>query len=152
MTNPIPTLTPLRPSRRTEADLLEAWAALLAAAADLPGAACRGRGEEFDADLDGEDRDAREQRLGRAVATCRQCPALADCSTWLDSQPRRRWPTGVVAGRVVEATPGGKPRLRRPRTAQDAAAPSIAGDDSPTRPIALQGRPQRLEHRARCAS
>ena len=126
MQSETPTLTPLRPSRRTEAEMLEVWTALLAGAADLPGAACRGRAEDFDADIDGEDHDAREARIARAVATCRHCPALAACQSWLESLPRRRWPTGVVAGQIVEATPGGKPRLRRPQTAQDAAESPFA--------------------------
>ncbi len=148
----VPALTTLRPSRRTEAEILETWIALLAGAADLPGAACRGRAQEFDADRDGESRDGREDRLDGAVAICRQCPALTDCADWLDRLPRRRWPTGVVAGRVIEATPAGTPRLRRPQIAQNAAEPVAASGDSQGRRVAPQRQLQKPADGERSAS
>jgi hypothetical protein len=59
----------------------------------LSGALCRGRHELFDLN----------DRVPPTVALrmCGRCPALADCKEWVDSLPRRKQPTGVVAGQVI---------------------------------------------------
>ena len=90
--------------------------ALLAAVLDhhpgLPGAACRGRGDLFDAPerpsgrIGGTRRahldQAAAQRQARALALCRTCPALVACAAWLDGMAPSRRPAGaVMAGRIV---------------------------------------------------
>ncbi|UQE74696.1 hypothetical protein MYK68_18605 [Gordonia sp. PP30] len=109
--------------------------ALMAAILDhhpgLPGAACRGRGDLFDATerpagrLGGTRRAQLDQtdaqRRTRALAVCRICPALDACAAWLDGMVPSRRPIGaVMAGRVVT-----RPHRNAPDT--NAIAPLIPG-------------------------
>jgi hypothetical protein len=55
----------------------------------LPGALCRHKAHTFD-----------EARHAQARGLCQRCPALAACTAWVESQPPRRRPTGIVAGRL----------------------------------------------------
>ena len=82
--------------------------ALLAALAGLPrltDARCRGQHHLFDMTADGsvpglggaaQVATARTQ----ALAICKQCPALAGCRAWADTQRPRDLPLGVIAGRI----------------------------------------------------
>lgn len=73
----------------------------LADALDAPrleGAACLGKSDLMDPPEPGEDTD----RLAQAKAVCRGCPALKQCRAWLNSLPRNKKPSGVVAGRVIQ--------------------------------------------------
>jgi WhiB family transcriptional regulator, redox-sensing transcriptional regulator len=74
--------------------------AALTAIPRLPGAACRGRHHLFDpADTTNPDHDNLQ---AQALALCRQCPALAGCTAWFESLPKRHRPSGVVAGRCIK--------------------------------------------------
>jgi hypothetical protein len=64
-------------------------AAILAGMPRLPGALCVG-----DRRFDGRSADD----AAAAVAVCHQCPALQCCAEWLNSTPKYRRPTGVIAG------------------------------------------------------
>jgi hypothetical protein len=66
----------------------------LAATPDLPGAACVGERDVFDACTE---RGA-HRVYTLAVRICSQCPALAACSAWLNSLPVEERPHGVTAG------------------------------------------------------
>lgn len=73
----------------------------------LPGALCKGHGDDFDLE------DPNDPRMASAVRTCRRCPALADCRQWLAGLPPAARPTGVVAGRLVR--PYRPPDRNRPQ-------------------------------------
>ncbi|MGQ9408938.1 hypothetical protein [Mycolicibacterium gilvum] len=53
--------------------------AALAAAPDLPDAACAGRWELFDPPEPSEDEDDTDYRQTAALRVCNSCPALGDC-------------------------------------------------------------------------
>ena len=76
--------------------------AALAAAPDLPGAACRGLAPGFDAARPDETVAEVAHRHLAALAICAKCPALAACSSWLETLPVRERPVGVVAGRITQ--------------------------------------------------
>lgn len=79
---------------------MSAWEDLAGALAGVPlleGARCKGRPERFDLDI----RSGREA-VDWATYTCGACPALRKCRRWVDSLPPRQWPSGVVAGRLVD--------------------------------------------------
>jgi hypothetical protein len=78
----------------TAVDLLHA----IATTPDLPGAACVGHLEIFDAC---SSRAAgRPGTYARAVRICATCPALTACRAWVLSLPSRERPPGVTAGLV----------------------------------------------------
>ena len=116
--------------RPSHADLLAGMLGAIGAAPDLPGALCKGS-TDWDADHDGrrESADARGERLARAAETCRRCPALEACGSWLDGLPRHRRPTGVVAG-VVIGTPRCPPTREPKREPRPRPEPAPRG---PTR-------------------
>lgn len=78
----------------------------LGAAPSLPGARCVDRHQLFDATIEGAlpgmagVADLAAVRA-EAVRVCRSCPELEPCGRWLDRQPRRFKPLGVIAGRVI---------------------------------------------------
>lgn len=55
----------------------------------LPGAACRGRAPEFDAEVSGETAQQRRDRHARAAAICTGCPVRDRCRAVADELPRR---------------------------------------------------------------
>jgi hypothetical protein len=63
---------------------------------NLPRAACVGHPELFDV--------TDEALAGDALAVCQRCRELPRCRAWLDSLPRKQWPSGVVAGEVRRPT------------------------------------------------
>ncbi|KWX67747.1 hypothetical protein [Mycobacterium sp. NAZ190054] len=67
---------------------------------ELPGALCRGQWDLFDLDQ-GRDHRAPETRHAEAIALCQQCPALTACTSWVESLPPQKLPTGVLAGRII---------------------------------------------------
>jgi WhiB family redox-sensing transcriptional regulator len=78
----------------------------LGVAPNLPGARCVNRHDLFDSTIEG----ARPGMAGvadlaavraEAVRVCRGCPELEPCGRWLDRQPRRFKPLGVIAGRII---------------------------------------------------
>lgn len=78
-----------------------AWEDLAGALAGVPlleGARCKGRPERFDLDI----RSGREA-IDWATYTCGACPALRKCRAWVDSLEPRQRPSGVVAGRLLDA-------------------------------------------------
>ncbi|OCB14151.1 hypothetical protein A5717_11615 [Mycolicibacterium porcinum] len=85
--------------------IAELLADLARAVPDLPGAACRGHQDVMDV-ADGRDRSA----IAAAQQICARCPALQECEAWLDSIPKARRPSGVVAGRFLAP-----PRVKRLR-------------------------------------
>lgn len=78
----------------------------LAGAPALPGARCRGKAHLFDEAAHGEAAETVEQRHAQALALCRSCTALASCSSWFESLPRTKQPTGVIAGKLHRADTG----------------------------------------------
>ncbi|MGV0781468.1 WhiB family transcriptional regulator [Mycolicibacterium sp. XJ775] len=78
---------------------------LARAVPDLPGAACRGHQAVMDV-ASGRDRAA----IAAAQQICAACPVLQECEAWLDSIPKARRPSGVVAGRFLAP-----PRVKRLR-------------------------------------
>lgn len=66
-------------------------AAILHRTPRLPGARCVGQPQVFDGHDDAS-RDA-------PVELCNQCPALAQCESWVRSLPPTRRPSGVVAAK-----------------------------------------------------
>ncbi len=91
-------------------------AALLGAPA-LPGARCRGKPHLFDPAEPGEPADLTAQRHTQALGLCQHCTALPDCTTWFDTLPRHRRPTGIVAGqdRTPKPQRGGRGATRHAR-------------------------------------
>lgn len=71
----------------------------------LPGAACIGQWELFDAaaEIDGEERT-------QALQTCQRCPALDRCKSWAADQ--RFTPGTVVGGMVISARKKPNPAVR----------------------------------------
>jgi len=66
----------------------------------LPGALCRHKAHTFDEARPDEPAEMVEARHAQARGLCQRCPALAACTAWVESQPPRRRPTGIVAGRL----------------------------------------------------
>lgn len=82
-------------------------AAVTAGTPELPGAACTQDPRLFDPRraeryAGGEKPDTAAQRHAAAAAICHRCPVLHACRRWLDTVPRNRRPTGIVAGRLIE--------------------------------------------------
>lgn len=73
--------------------------AALAGAPSLPGARCRGSAL-FDERGHDETEDIAAQRHLQAIGLCRLCPSLGPCRQWVDSLPKAKRPSGVVAGRA----------------------------------------------------
>ncbi|WP_176562209.1 helix-turn-helix domain-containing protein [Mycolicibacterium palauense] len=76
----------------------------LGAVPELPGARCRGRHELFDATVvgvRGEPPDNLEYARQTAARLCATCPALHQCTAWLDSLPADQRPLGITAGRLI---------------------------------------------------
>lgn len=88
---------------------LDVLLAALSAAPHLPGAACGGRSELFDPAIPGENELDLEYRQEAARRICTQCNALASCSAWFDRLPPARRPLGVVAARINQPKPPGRP-------------------------------------------
>jgi WhiB family transcriptional regulator, redox-sensing transcriptional regulator len=72
----------------------------------LHGSRCKGRSDVWD-DYDDP------ATVEHAISVCQACPALRECSTWLESLPAHQRPHGVVAGQVR--------RPRQPRKRKKAA-------------------------------
>lgn len=89
----------------TPADLFAA----LIGAPSLPGAACAGRWSLFDAPEPGADPDDAAYRQQVALRLCRTCPALTRCAEWVDSLPKSKRPTGVIAGQLHTPRTVGRP-------------------------------------------
>ncbi|BDB43852.1 MULTISPECIES: hypothetical protein [Mycobacterium] len=90
----------------------------------LDRANCKGRADVWD------EEDPTSWRVRQAMAGCRTCPALRDCSDWLASLPRSQRPPGVVAGRLnrrPERTPRPDRPKRRPRRELGDQGPKTAG-------------------------
>lgn len=99
------------------------FAALLGAPA-LPGARCRGRPHMFDEQQPDEDAEAAAQRHAQALSLCRDCPALASCTTWFDDLPRSKRPAGVVAGQLHRVNAVGRPRKNPPASSTEGEQPA----------------------------
>ncbi|PFW99799.1 Transcriptional regulator WhiB [Nocardia farcinica] len=77
--------------------------------ARLVGAACAGQAPLFDAEVPGEDDDARRYRLDAAARICRSCPVLVECNAV--ARELGRLAVGVWAGRARHLpAPAGRPR------------------------------------------
>jgi hypothetical protein len=77
----------------------------------LPAAACRSEPALWDPrDREREPVEDWHWRRDAAIRTCRACPELAACSTWLDSLDPELRPTGVVAAQEVYR-PGWRSRV-----------------------------------------
>ncbi|WP_273734173.1 WhiB family transcriptional regulator [Mycolicibacterium septicum] len=90
---------------------------------DLPGAACRGQQAVMDV-TSGRDHAA----IAAAQHVCAGCRVRRECAAWLDSLPRSRRPSGVVAG-IYVAPPKVWPlrdRPPRPPTKADRATRWLA--------------------------
>lgn len=85
-------------------------AAALHGIPDLDDAACVGMWAAFDPAEPDENTDDIEYRHNAALALCKACPALPDCSAWFDSLKPSQRPPGVVAGRVTAPRRPGRPR------------------------------------------
>ena len=92
------------------ADMLASLLGAIRAAPVLPGARCRGRPHLFDPVDRGERAETVAERHRQALGLCQQCPALAQCRTWVESLPASRRPSGVVAGQVYGEGVAGRPR------------------------------------------
>jgi hypothetical protein len=82
----------------------------LAGTPSFPGASCRGKHHLFDAAGPGEDPDTVAAMHAQALALCSRCPSLARCEDWFASLPSKKRPLGVVAGRVNNPKPVGRPK------------------------------------------
>lgn len=67
----------------------------------LNGALCLDKWALFDAADSGDDPLVVEELNRQAITLCRRCLALTDCGAWLNSLPRTKRPTGVVAGQII---------------------------------------------------
>ncbi|ORV21339.1 hypothetical protein AWB98_27850 [Mycolicibacterium conceptionense] len=92
------------------ADQLTALLAAVGAAPALPGARCRGRHHLFDEQGMHEAPETADERHQQALGLCRLCPALASCTEWFNTLKPSRRPPGVVAGRITQPKPAGRPR------------------------------------------
>lgn len=82
----------------------------LAGAPSLQGARCRGRAHLFDEAAPNEKPETVAARHAQALGICSRCPSLNPCETWfLGLTPSKR-PLGVVAGRINQTRPAGRPR------------------------------------------
>lgn len=78
----------------------------LAVAPRLAGARCVGRHELYDRTIEAERTGppgAADLAAARteALMLCAGCCQLAPCGAWLDKQPKKHRPLGVVAGRII---------------------------------------------------
>jgi len=73
----------------------------------LDGAACAGRAPLFDADIDGESSDERDDRHETAQRICRSCSVLDACRSTIATLPPRTdgvWAGVLRTGRTRHAT------------------------------------------------
>ncbi len=81
--------------------------AALAPVDGLIGAACAGRAPLFDADIDGESSDERDERHETALRICRTCSVLNACMSTIATLPPRTdgvWAGHLHTGRTRHAT------------------------------------------------
>lgn len=83
--------------------------ALIGTVPALPGARCRHRSHLFDPPEGRETAEAVQARQGQALALCGGCPALRRCREWFTSLTPAKKPTGVIAGRIHQPPPPGRP-------------------------------------------
>lgn len=81
--------------------------AALASDVGLDGAACRGRAPLFDAEIDGESSDERDERHETTQRICRTCSVLNACMSTIATLPPRTdgvWAGVLRTGRTRHAT------------------------------------------------
>lgn len=78
-------------------DLIELLSKTLWESPHLPGAACVGHAELFDAAAQDEAAIHSRARHDAALELCQACPARAPCEQWIESR-HPTWVTGIVAG------------------------------------------------------
>jgi len=71
---------------------------------NLPDAACKGGGNLWDANIDGEEDDERAQRHTKATASCNNCPEQAACLTQRLTNPTLG--PGIWGGQLFEHKQG----------------------------------------------
>jgi WhiB family redox-sensing transcriptional regulator len=84
--------------------------AAIAGAPALVGARCRGKAHLFDGAQPGEKPEVVAQRHNQALGFCGRCEAAERCRDYFNGLPRRKRPTGVVAGQVHQPARPGRPR------------------------------------------
>ena len=91
----------------------------------LPGALCRHKAATFDEARTLEPTEVVEARHAQARGLCQRCPALENCTTWVESLQARQRPTGIVAGRLYRSA---QPRVTdaTPEPVTEAAAATDA--------------------------
>ena len=89
---------------------LDALLDAVGAAPALPGARCRGRHHLFDEARPDEAPQTVDQRHAQALMLCSDCPALASCEQFFLSLKPSKRPPGVIAGRINQPRPAGRPR------------------------------------------
>lgn len=118
--------------QRSSVDL----ASVLMSTPAMPGAACRGKAELFDAAV-GAGAEA-QQAQRRCVAVCSGCPSIEVCRQWASGLPEReRQALGVVGGIAPEV-----PAKRQPQPET-----VIAARSEPRRADTMAGMPR--EHQRR---
>ncbi|AZG44822.1 WhiB family transcriptional regulator [Gordonia insulae] len=95
----------------------------------LPGAACRGWPEIFDAEAPAD------PRAPEALELCAGCPALQLCTAWVDALTPAQRPAGVVAGRLPPTPPKKPLRVPSPTTAENIAVRGRHGRNTPPKEI-----------------
>jgi len=81
--------------------------AALTSDAGLDGAACAGRAPLFDADIDGESSEQRDDRHATAQRICGTCSVLDACTSTIATLPPRTdgvWAGVLRSGRTRQAT------------------------------------------------
>lgn len=104
-----------RDRHRNRPPVVHPLAALAAADPELAGAACKGRGPDWDAEVVGESEADRHARHARAVRVCRSCPVQPACRAVAAASPPEHV-RGVWAGVVHLARPPGRPPAHPPGT------------------------------------
>jgi hypothetical protein len=90
--------------------VLEELLSALAGIPAMPDALCRGQWALFDESND-------PGAIGAAIEICNLCPEMSRCGEWLNSLRPKDRPLGVVAGRVNNSQPVGRPRKTPENTA-----------------------------------
>lgn len=90
--------------------------ALIGTVPALPGARCRHRSHLFDPPEGRETAETVAARQAQALALCGGCPSLRRCREWFATLTPSRRPTGVIAGRIHQPPPPGRPK-KEPSTA-----------------------------------
>ena len=83
--------------------------AAIAGAPALVGARCRGKAHLFDGAQPGEKPEVVAQRHNQALGLCGRCEATERCRDYFNGLPRRKRPTGVVAGQVRQRARPARP-------------------------------------------